>query len=46
MQLLVDENQINYFLYLLFYAEKPFSLAQLMVSQIPPQYLVAGPIIK
>jgi hypothetical protein len=35
VQVVFDENQINHFLYTMLYAEKPFSLSDLIVSFLP-----------
>lgn len=38
VQVVFDENQINHFLYTLLYAEKPFSLSDVIVSFLPEQF--------
>lgn len=35
VQVVFDENQINHFLYTMLYAEKPFSLSDVLVSFLP-----------
>ena len=35
VQVVIDENQINYYLFTLFYADKPFSLTERLLEMIP-----------
>lgn len=44
--MVIDENQVNYYLYTLFQAAKPFSLMDTFVSIVPQQYAVVAPMLK
>lgn len=46
VQVAFDENQINHFLYTMFYADKPFSLAEVIIGFLPEQFAIGGPILK
>jgi len=46
VQVVFDENQINYFLYTMLYAEKPFSLTDVIISFLPPQFEMGAPMLK
>lgn len=46
VQVVIDENQVNYHLYTLFQAEKPFSLADLLVSVVPQEFAMMKPMLK
>jgi hypothetical protein len=46
VQVVFDENQINHFLYTMFYDDKPFSLAESLISFLPEQAAMGAPMLK
>ena len=46
VQVVLDENYINYMLFSMFYDEKPFSLTETLLKYIPDTFIGAGAAIK
>jgi hypothetical protein len=46
IQVVLDENYINYFLYDLFHKNKNFSLAETLFSWMPEEFMGGGAVIK
>lgn len=46
VQIVLDENYINYYLFSLFYADKPISLSEVIIGFIPDTFGAAGSAIK
>jgi hypothetical protein len=42
----LDENNINYYLFSLFYADKPISLSEVIIGFIPDTFGAAGTAVK
>jgi len=46
VQVIIDENYLNYHLFTLFYDDKAFSLSEMLLKYIPDTFLGAGAAIK
>jgi len=46
VQVVLDENYINYMFFSMFYDDKPFSLTETLLQYVPETFIGAGAAIK